>query len=91
MKRTKLLPAICVLTALMLLLSGETISPEQQAHIFEKFYRADEARQGSTGGAGLGLAIASNIVALHGGTITVESKERRTTFTIILPDSEILN
>lgn len=71
--------------------TGETISPEQQAHIFEKFYRADEARQGSTGGAGLGLAIASNIVALHGGTITVESKERRTTFTIILPDSEILN
>lgn len=38
--------------------TGDTILPEQQAHIFEKFYRADEARQGNTGGAGLGLAIA---------------------------------
>jgi two-component system sensor histidine kinase VanS len=66
---------------------GDTISPEQQAHIFEKFYRADEARQGNTGGAGLGLAIAKNIVVLHGGTITVESENRNTTFTILLPDS----
>jgi two-component system sensor histidine kinase VanS len=69
--------------------TGDTILPEQQAHIFEKFYRADEARQGNTGGAGLGLAIAKNIIVLHGGTIAVESQERKTTFTITLPDAKI--
>lgn len=67
--------------------TGDTILPEQQAHIFEKFYRVDEARQGNTGGAGLGLAIAKNIIVLHGGTIAVESKERKTTFTITLPEA----
>ncbi len=65
--------------------TGDTILPEQQEHIFEKFYRADESRQGNTGGAGLGLAIAKNIITLHGGAITVESKNRKTTFNIILP------
>lgn len=69
--------------------TGDTILPEQQAHIFEKFYRADEARQGNTGGAGLGLTIAKNIIVLHGGTIAVESQERKTTFTITLPDAKI--
>ena len=66
--------------------TGDTILPEQQEHIFEKFYRADEARQGNTGGAGLGLAIAKNIVSLHGGNITVESENRKTVFIISLPD-----
>ena len=43
-------------------------------------------KQGNTGGAGLGLAIAKNIVALHGGNITVESENRKTVFIISLPD-----
>jgi len=64
---------------------GETISLEEQAHIFEKFYRADEARQANTGGSGLGLAIAKSIIALHHGTICVKSENRTTTFTISLP------
>ncbi|MDD3277934.1 MAG: HAMP domain-containing sensor histidine kinase [Lachnospiraceae bacterium] len=64
---------------------GKTISQEQQAHIFEKFYRADESRQANTGGAGLGLAITKNIITLHGGSITVKSENGKTTFFISLP------
>ncbi len=65
--------------------AGETISPEEQTHIFEKFYRADDARQATTGGSGLGLAIAQDIIALHNGTICVQSEHRKTTFSISLP------
>ncbi len=53
--------------------------------IFEKFYRLDDSRSTSTGGAGLGLAIAKDIVTLHGGTIVVESNHGHTTFIIELP------
>lgn len=64
---------------------GDTISLEEQAHIFEKFYRADDARQANTGGSGLGLAIVKNIITLHNGTICVQSENRKTTFSISLP------
>jgi two-component system, OmpR family, sensor histidine kinase VanS len=59
--------------------------------IFEKFYRLDSARSTNTGGAGLGLAIAKEIITAHGGRITVESSEVHTMFTVTLPipDSEI--
>ena len=55
--------------------------------IFERFYRMDEARSSDAGGAGLGLAIAKEIVALHGGTIIAESHESSTVFTVSLPVS----
>ena len=55
--------------------------------VFEKFFRLDEARTANTGGAGLGLAIAREIVTLHGGSISAESKNERTTFWILLPVS----
>ena len=51
--------------------TGPGISPEDQAHIFDRFYRGDRAR--ARGGAGLGLALTRSIVALHGGRISVES------------------
>lgn len=63
---------------------GPTIPTEKLSNIFEKFYRLDEARASYTGGAGLGLSIAKEIVTLHGGTITAQSKNSITTFTVSL-------
>jgi len=54
---------------------GPGISKEQEARVFERFYRADTARASSDGGAGLGLAIAQWIVDLHGGDIHPERRE----------------
>jgi len=64
---------------------GNPIPPAKLETIFEKFYRLDAARSTNTGGAGLGLAIAQEIVNAHGGMISVESNSENTTFTIILP------
>ena len=65
--------------------SGAAIAPEKLAHIFEQFFRLDSSRSSSTGGAGLGLAIAREIVELHGGTITAESEGEKILFTVALP------
>lgn len=64
---------------------GRTIPQEKLNSLFEKFYRLDEARTSGTGGAGLGLAIAKEIVTLHGGRITAESIDETVTFTVTLP------
>jgi Osmosensitive K+ channel histidine kinase len=64
---------------------GDTIPEEKLNRIFEQFYRVDHARSTNSGGAGLGLAIAREIVELHGGTIQVESRDERTWFTVTLP------
>lgn len=64
---------------------GLEIPEGELSNIFEKFYRLDAARSTRTGGAGLGLAIAREIVELHGGTIRAESTGSRTAFVITLP------
>ena len=64
---------------------GLEIPEKELSNIFEKFYRLDAARSTRTGGAGLGLAIAKEIVELHGGSIRAESTGRRTAFVITLP------
>jgi two-component system sensor histidine kinase VanS len=57
--------------------------------IFEKFYRLDTARSSQTGGAGLGLAIAKEIVELHNGEISAKSTAEFTEFTVFLPYERI--
>lgn len=64
---------------------GKTIPAHKLEMIFEKFFRLDEARANNTGGAGLGLAIAKEIITLHNGTITANSQDELTTFYVTLP------
>ncbi|MCI8882633.1 MAG: HAMP domain-containing histidine kinase [Lachnospiraceae bacterium] len=67
---------------------GKTIPKEKLSSIFDKFYRMDEARNSDTGGAGLGLAIAKEIVARHGGRIFAESEREQVAFWVELPGEE---
>lgn len=72
----------------MLLVSntGKGISPEDQKHIFERFYRSDSSRNRQYGGYGLGLSIAQSIVKAHKGHISVKSDGQSfTEFVVILP------
>ena len=64
---------------------GNTIPQERLERIFEQFYRLDVSRSSSTGGAGLGLAIAREIVELHHGQITARSENGITSFEVTLP------
>lgn len=63
---------------------GDTIPPEKLARLFEQFFRLDASRA-TSGGAGLGLAIARAITRQHGGDIIAESANDRVTFTVTLP------
>lgn len=66
--------------------TGMGIPKEDQARIFERFYRVDKARSREIGGTGLGLAITKHIVINLGGTISVESVlEKGSTFTVKIP------
>ena len=65
--------------------AGPTIPAGKLERIFQQFYRLDVARTSSTGGAGLGLAIAREIVQIHGGSITAESQNEVTVFRVRLP------
>ncbi|MCI5867996.1 MAG: HAMP domain-containing histidine kinase [Dorea sp.] len=64
---------------------GDKIPGVMLQTIFEKFYRVDNSRSSGTGGAGLGLAIAKQIVELHGGLIRAKSDDMKTQFIVNLP------
>ncbi len=66
---------------------GNTIPKEKLERIFEQFYRLDTARSSRSGGAGLGLAIAKEIVELHGGTIMARSEAEVIEFEVMIPVS----
>lgn len=68
--------------------SGIGISAEDQERVFERFFKADQARNREAGGSGLGLALVKKIVTLHGGSVTVASTPGQgTTFTVSLPEA----
>ncbi|WP_095395063.1 sensor histidine kinase [Peribacillus simplex] len=68
--------------------NGIGISETDQFHIFERFYKADLARERSKSGSGLGLSIVKRIIEMHEGTISVKSElGKGTTFIILLPIS----
>ena len=64
---------------------GDRIPPQKLERLFEKFYRVDTSRGTASGGAGLGLAIAKQLVELHQGTIEVRSLDTYTEFMVQLP------
>lgn len=66
--------------------TGSGIAPEHVPHLFERFYRAEQARDRNSGGSGLGLAIVREIATAHGGTVRVESDVGKgSVFTVTLP------
>jgi Signal transduction histidine kinase len=68
---------------------GPGLPPEQAAHVFERFWRADKARSRARGGTGLGLSIVATIVRSHGGTVRFDSAvESGSTVTLWLPGAQ---
>jgi signal transduction histidine kinase len=68
--------------------TGIGIAPEDQPHVFEKFYRASNDKVQAVAGTGLGLAIAREVARLHGGDIHLQSEPGQgSTFTVELPVS----
>jgi len=65
---------------------GPGLTPEQAEHVFERFYRGDQARTRRAGGTGLGLAIVAALVGAHGGAVWVESPpDGGATFRMAIP------
>lgn len=70
--------------------TGDVIPPQSLERLFEKFFRVDSARHSNSSSSGLGLAIAKQIVTLHGGEISAESTADHTQFRILLPRRNVI-
>ena len=68
--------------------SGDTIPEDKLSRMFEQFFRLDSSRGTKTGNAGLGLAIAKDIVEAHGGSISAASADGHVEFSVELPISQ---
>ncbi|QUQ69597.1 sensor histidine kinase [Kutzneria sp. CA-103260] len=64
---------------------GPGITPENQAKVFDRFYRVDDSRTRHSGGTGLGLSVVLSLVTAHGGAVTLQSRPGTTVFTVRLP------
>ena len=66
--------------------SGDGLTEEETAHVFDRFYKTDTSRERDTTGVGLGLSLVSRIMVLHSGSVTVRSVlGEYTEFTVSLP------
>lgn len=65
--------------------TGPGIPSRELPLVFEKFYQVEKSRDAAIGGTGLGLSIAKSIVELHGGRLTLESDEKGTSASMVLP------
>ncbi len=72
-------------TNIKILNYGDTISSDKLEHIFEPFYRLDKSRGTNSGGAGLGLAFAKQVVELHNGIIYAMSENQTITLNVLIP------
>ena len=69
---------------------GMGICEEDQAHVFERFFRADKARNREIGGTGLGLSIIANIAHMYHGSVSVKSElGKGSVFTLVIPKAEL--
>ena len=64
---------------------SDPLDDEQLAHIFDRFYRTDEARKGEDSHYGLGLSIAHAVASAHGGQIRADYKNGKAVFTVLIP------
>ncbi len=71
--------------ALNVVNDGDAITPEQQEHLFDRFYRVDEVRNSEDRHYGLGLSIARAAVQNHGGTIQVFCRDGKVQFSVLIP------
>ena len=65
--------------------TGSTLTPDEIAHVFDRFYRPDPSRQRASGGTGLGLSIVKNLIEAQGGRVWSRCDDSGVSFAFALP------